>query len=267
MARSIYGYHIVIPTRKRVDEQWTLKTLPEWLHPIITIVCPADEVKAHTKNWPNVRVIGQPARIQKAAEKREWIARHAKGYVFMLDDDLSNISVFNHKTEKYVKVQDDPKLTRKVFTEVLPKLIKEYDGIGFGWRLFSNNFKGGLYKDKRMCIAYGMSQRLRDSISWTRVDDYCDTDYSLQAIRGGYPTAVTFAVICQQKKEGGPGGLSDERTRDRIVRSRKVLIKLHPNIVFAHAENAKNPVSGLRVSWRNALKEGLINRKKLEGKR
>lgn len=250
------NFHIYIPTRGRVSKQLTVESIPEKYHKYVTVVCPKDEVKELQSNYPTVTVIAQPKKIKSITKKREWICHNSPyDFTFMFDDDLDRIWSYNPDTKKYERWTENLKLCSRFFKRILPDLMKSYDGIGLGGRLFSHLFEGGVKENTRICIAYGLSKRAIQVLDFTRVEDYCDTDYSLQLIKNGASIAVTYGAICQQKGVGLAGGLAEERTMERMANSKKVLCELHPGIISDRKATDKNFVSNLTVSWRKARKE------------
>lgn len=252
---SKVNYHLFIPTRGRVSSQWTVESIPAKFHKYVTLVCPKDEVSTLRRNYPTVSVVGQPSKIKSITKKREWICKTFDyDYTFLFDDDLNRIWAYDPDTRKYLQWTERPDLCTNFFKKVLPNLMTSYDGLGLGGRLFSHTFEGGTKENTRICIAYGLSKRAITLLDFNRVADYCDTDYSLQLIKAGAKIAVTYASICQQKGEGLPGGLTDERTKERLAESKRVLVNLHPGIITERKTTDKHPVSDLRVSWSKAKK-------------
>jgi hypothetical protein len=228
--------------------------LPKYLHKHITLVCPAEEVKALKKNYPTVNVYPQPEFITSLYKKREWmmtVLGKLHKFTFMFDDDLY-FYVFNG--EKHTVASSEKEKTKEFWSKTLPALCKKYACVGLGTKAFAP--KGGVKENSHLGFAFGMSQKAVKKIVWGRLRYYEDIDYTLQLLKGGVRLALTYDMAVAQRKADAPGGLSNERTREAAQKSFRKLLKLHPDVVKEKPPSAAHPDSNTRVSWRGAAKIG-----------
>lgn len=250
-------YRIYIPTRGRVGNQLTLDRLPLWLHQYTTLVCPKDEVKAHTANHPGAMVLGQPKSIQTIAAKRAFIAEYAseqpERFWFQMDDDL-NFFVWNG--QKHTALHHDEKATDKFFLRTLKRLTESYDCVGFGTKGFA--LPGGVKNSYHLGFVFGFSKALAKDIIWDRVGLYEDVDYTLQVLKSGHENAITYDVVVEQRKAAAAGGLTGERTTELIEQECSKLIALHPGLISKKPPSGQHEMSNIRVSWAKAAAMGKV---------
>lgn len=250
-------YRIYIPTRGRVGNQLTLSRLPTWLHEFVVLVCPKDEVEAHTSLHPNVGVLGQPKRIDSIAAKRGWIAEiAAKGdeeFWFQMDDDL-NLFVWNG--EKHTALRHDEKATNHFFKKTLVSLTQSYPCVGFGTKGFA--LPGGVKNSYHLGFVFGFSKELAKDIVWDRVGLYEDVDYTLQVLKSGRENAITYDVVVEQRKAAAAGGLTGERTTELIEQACNKLMALHPGLISKKPPSGKHEMSNIKVSWAKAAALGKV---------
>lgn len=244
-----------IPTRGRVGRQLTLKSLPVGLHPLVTLVCPEDEVLAHRADWPDITVHGQPDSVQTIGAKREYIFKELAqdvSFAWQFDDDLSmKICVSNQfkDTKKY------PTATLDWFQEILPRYMLHYQVLGLGTSYFAP--KGGLRMNYHLGFAFGACWGARDSLKMNRMDVFEDIDFTLQFLVGGTSLAVCYDVTVDQKLPDAPGGVTGERTEDTIRRDLQRLVELYPGIVSEKPRRpGAHPAAVTKVLWAKAARQG-----------
>lgn len=251
---SKIDYHLYIPTRGRVDNQLTVERLPKGMHQHVTLVCPADEVKALRKNYPRVDVLAQPNNIKTLGAKREWIMLQSPHrFTFMMDDDLY-LYAFDPEQQKHVVASTARDATYRFWTKTLPKLCRDYRCVGFGTKAFAP--KGGIKENFHLGFVFGMDKKAVKTIKWNRIFPYEDVDYTLQLLKAGVRIAVTYDMAVGQRKADAAGGLQGERTREMAAKALQKLIKLHPDVVKEKPPSAQHPDSNTRISWRGAAKIG-----------
>jgi hypothetical protein len=244
-----------VPTRGRVGRQLTLRSLPEGLHPLVTLVCPEDEVLAHRADWPLVDIQAQPDHIKTIGAKREYIFRELSlltDFAWQLDDDLSMKICLSHQFKDTKKYSGE---TFDWFRSVLPMYQARYDVLGLGTSYFAQ--KGGLRTNYHLGFAFGMSFRARQQIEMNRMDVFEDIDYTLQVLRKGITNAVCYDVTVDQRQPDAPGGVTGERDDSTIRRDLARLIAYHPGIVSEKPlRPGAHPAAVTRVLWAKAAKEG-----------
>lgn len=262
-----------VPTRGRVDEQRTVSAFPASLRSSLTIVCPAEEVNQHERNWPEVRVVAQPSTVTTIGHKRAWIyeslaVQDDVDMAWQLDDDL----------KFKVCVETDSGSFNPLYTHTLrfkSSVGREYDLLhhlnGLHEYYINNDVevlglgtsymapKGGYRKDYHLGFAFGFSRVARSVLQMNRMDVFEDIDYTLQMLRQGIPIVVSYDVVVDQHKANAPGGVSDQRTLEVIERDFARLQALHPQYVTRKPlKEGAHPAAITRVSWAKAAKDGKI---------
>lgn len=253
-----------IPTRGRVGKQETVKNLPRGLHPLVTIVCPQEEVGEHRRDWPEVQVVAQPSTIQTIGTKREWILRDLADsveFAWMLDDDLKFKVCVDGRFLSSAKYPDE--FAQAMMTN-LPALWApdggDYGVVGIGTSYFAP--KGGIKENYHLGFAFGFCREVRNKLKLGRLDVFEDIDYTLQCLRAGYTIAVTYDVTVDQvsasvSDDPADGGVAGERTLQTIRENLDRLIGYHPGIVSEKPRRpGAHPAAITKVLWQRAAKEG-----------
>ena len=247
-----------IPTRGRVGKQLTLQNLPKSLHPLVTLVCPEEEVEAHRAEWPDVQVMCQPHGITTIGAKREWIYKYLAQdvwFAWQLDDDLI-FKVLDGTTKTFRKPQSES-LYANAFAYIHEQyFVREaYQVIGLGTSYFAP--KGGIKPNYHLGFAFGFSRLARRRLEMNRMDVFEDIDYTLQVLRKGIKNGVCYDVVVDQKQPDAPGGVTGERSEETIRRDLAKLIELHPGIVSEKPRRpGAHPAAITKVLWARAAKEG-----------
>jgi hypothetical protein len=293
MARSLEGFQILIPTRGRVEQQTTLRSLPPALRIITTLVAPKDEVWAlskHQEAYLNSRVVVQPSSITNIAEKRAWMMKWARDKwprVVMIDDDCYFFARCPVKQRQWneTKLYWEPlpgakllsvehatsKKLESTFME-LNELLAKYAHAGMSSRNGNHTEKREVMKVGRMmhCIGYDTETFAKKVKTKNRVLVREDFDYTLQLLRAGHENAIIFHTCVSPGGYGAKGGCSDERTRELSNREAQKLVDLHPGLVKLRNgvvryrpkdqefKNSNEESDRLEVTvyWRKALSKG-----------
>jgi TET-associated glycosyltransferase-like protein len=283
---------LYIPTRGRVNMQLTLQNMPEVWRKQTCIVCPADEVKQHVKNWPTSEVTQQPDPKMSIAQKRKWIfelaARRKQDKIMMLDDDLSfcprhkyvkQFAGFQKGTAKdwrayrekdpeasgLYKCSDpeDPKIDL-AFTRI-DKMLDTYRHGGFGPRLMNQEMWGEFMLNRRSMYANAYHvPTVMAHCKLGRIEHREDFDYTLQLMKKGFENAIyCWVVVEQYEGYNAEGGASLERSIKASNADALKLARLHPGLVKTKQKDYLISVPRVEVviRWQNAIqlgKTGLI---------
>jgi hypothetical protein len=240
-----------IPTRGRVDNQLTLRSLPKEWRERTTLVCPQSEVKAHTKNWPDLESIW--AFDDVLYKKRAFIFRTTQfNKIMMLDDDLT----FHLRIgKKLVTPPPDHRLYGQRFRRV-EKLLDKYRHGGISIR-FMNNAVPEEYKENSKALhtlGYDVGTVL-GYCELGRIKYAHDYDYTLQLLRAGFENFIYYDMATNEPRgQGAPGGLSYKKEKEGLACLHK-LAKLHPGIVDVKIKDDGR--AAMTVRWKKAIKEGL----------
>lgn len=246
------GVRYFVPTRGRVDRQITLRGVPESVHHLFTLVCPAEEVDRLRLLWPGVQVLAQPEEVTTIGRKRKWIFDEAAKDVEMawqFDDDL-RFRVFAEGAHR--SVEKYPAETEAAW-RLLPRLAYHVQGIGTSF--FAP--KGGVKENYHLGFAFGFSRHARSKLLMDRMNVFEDIDYTLQMLRAGVRIGVTYDLVVDQVQADAPGGVEGQRDRISILGALEQLMEHHPGLVAEKPlRPGAHPAAIVRVSWAKAAKEG-----------
>lgn len=256
---------IIIPTKGRVKSQTTFTNLPVSLQANTIVVCPKAEVSRLRQNYMYINVMEQPDPEMGIAEKRKWIVEMSQDEnIVMLDDDLRFC----------VRREDDPGLFRSAVPSDITKAFAELGGIlspdvphaGFaarGGSIGDSAKKGGWQiSGKRMMYVLGYHlPTVKEHVIFGRLGTHEDIDICLQLLTKGYPNAVNFSFLVDQKF-GNPGGCSDERTVEKNNADCLKLTEFFPEYVKAKQKDYAGSTPRIEVvcQWQKALDDGFLNR-------
>jgi hypothetical protein len=275
---------LYIPTYRRVDRQITLRCLSKNWRERTILVCPKDELKALTKQYPDVYRIQTPPveKVPNIAAKRAWILQTTPyEKILMFDDDLT-ITVRGRGLPQYAGYQNgDPKKwhwlakTQKALTNLsLPSsqqqddLFSKIEGMltlfahgGISAR-FMNQSRGhewiNNYKATH-ALAYNVPIVL-NNCKLGRVRMFEDLDYTLQLLRQGYENAIYCWAAVNAHGFNAPGGESENRKPHDISYGADLMAKLHPGIVRVVERQGpdaeKFGPKRIVVGWQKAIREG-----------
>jgi hypothetical protein len=254
---------IIIPTRGRTTQQFTLQSLPrEWLKRT-TFVCPKLEAVRLAHLYPDVEIVVEPRPGMKIAQVRQWMVQtwHQYGYdkILMLDDDLTFA----------IRVSAEGTSLRTIWGEELgaeirrleDKLGPEFPHVGFAPRLYNNHADAGWNapeRPQRMMYTLGYYLPVVKECRCDLVDlreDFCVT---LQLLLKGYPNAVWNTTVADNRETNGAGGCSTYRTDEMSEAEAWKLAALFPGYVSVRWHAYKTSASRLevRVDWKKALEDG-----------
>lgn len=268
------SFKIMIPTRGRVGEQQTLKSLSPSLRADTILVCPADErdmLFQHSvaaildHEGKPVTIVTQPEDITTISAKRAWMMNWAREHgidkVLMLDDDL--FFYYRYWKQEAKNGQGDWRLsdsddehTDQWINALMDKIGPDVPHGGFGPRQGNNNFPAGwLTGGARMmlALAYHVPTVLHN-VELNRIGTREDMDVALQLLRKGLPNVITHDFCVGQKSYAAPGGCDIERTTEKSDADAYKLAELHPGFVkVVQKEYLGHPRKEVVVQWKRAL--------------
>lgn len=264
---------IFIPTRDRVNAQFTWANLGPELQPHTTLVCPAEEVQSHLDAHRNA-VARPPVRL---AAVRQWIVEELARQdepVIMCDDDLA---FFVRKDPSAHNLRPAGADVFRIFDR-LRGLVA---GSNLGARFTPNHaglsprqgnnwaFPDTYLINERMnavhCIWPGVLKHY--GIRYDDVDMMEDYHVTLSLFEQGEKSvAIVDAAWDQCKGSGAPGGFSHYRTSDTQGAAAEKLASLHPLTVKVVEKEPKTGAGGfagkrkdVRVQWKQAYLRGTKN--------
>lgn len=291
MARETAKLTAFLPTKGRVDHQMTLAALPEFWQRRTIIVCPADEVKAHKKNWSGkgVMVIPQGKDVRGIADARAWVFRHAHAVglekIVMLDDDIrfaarkarlarylgigacsgaewETAKAKNPDLGRLVNIAEDDQEGRAHIGQMmqgLETMLTKYAHAGMHGRLMSNQhaFQWRANTRIQQIYAYHVPTVMKHCEVGRKImrDDF---DYELQLLEAGFECVVYCWLVGEQGRGfHGKGGQDSSRTLQINNRDAHRLAELHPGFVKVVERNYNRmPRLETIVYWQKAAKHG-----------
>ena len=255
---------IVIPTRGRLDNQLTIKSLTYCgLIKRTTMIVPPREYNHFRELRDDYDVVAQPNPDWTIAKKRAWIIGtwavlegHEK--IIMLDDDL-RFATRMSETDWHLREIAGEELEAE-FNRLEEKLGPEFPHVGFGPRQGNNTLEDvGWKTPAKMCYSLGYYIPIvAKECELGRIETREDMDITLQLLRKGYPNAVWQTTVNDQRKYDAPGGATRERTVESSNADAKRLADLHPGFVSTVEKKYKASLPRVEVivQWQKALQDG-----------
>jgi hypothetical protein len=258
MDRSL---QIIIPTRGRINQQLTLRSLPPELRKRITLVCPKREASGLEQLYKDVVILVQPDPNWTIARKREWIMRTwlEAGYdkIIMLDDDLNFATRIGENDTALRSIRGEELIPE--FERIEQMLSLDVPHVGFGPRHRNNTKEAGWQIDRmQYSLGYYLPVVVKEC-ELGRIETREDMDLTLQLLRKGYPNAVWHTTVADQRQYDAPGGATNERTIESSNADAYKLARLHPGYVSVVDKPYKASVPRKEVvcRWQKALQDGL----------
>ena len=265
---------IFIPTRDRVNAQYTWGNLGPELQPFTTLVCPAEEVEAHLEAGRNA-MARPPVHL---AAVRQWLVDEACSGpdagmkpIIMLDDDLAF----------FVRKKPDAHNLRPAGEDVNTILLRLYGHVNGDYADIKPVVHAGLSPRQGNNWAYPAKVQFNSRMNAVhcilpaalqhygiRYDDVTmmeDYHVTLSLFENGEGNAaITDAAWDQCKGSGAPGGFSHYRTNERQADAAHKLAQLHPQCVKVVTKTPKTGAGGfagertdVRVQWVQCAKKPL----------
>jgi hypothetical protein len=273
---------IYIPTRDRINAQFTWDNLTDELRKQTVLVAPAEEVEAHRERGRNV-IARPPVRL---AAVRQWLVDEAvagpdRGLepIIMLDDDLAffvrkSPDAHNLQPAKTNGEYPLDHLFWRLFCLVGggtpegmggPELAKPVVHAGLSPRQGNNwAFPATVEMNTRMNAVHCVlpAALAHYGIRYDNVDMMEDYHVTLSLFEKGEDNAaICDGAWDQCKGSGAPGGFSHYRTSDRQTEAAHKLASLHRESVKAVTKIPKTGAGGfagertdVRVQWKKARK-------------
>jgi hypothetical protein len=257
---------IFIPTRGRLDWQFTWKNLPPELQEVAVLVCPEEEVQDHELRGR--RAIARPP--VRLSAVRQWIVEKAARQdepVIMLDDDLSFFVRAN--PEAWNLAPANPDQTLALF-ERLNGYVDSgvYAHAGLSPRQMNNtHFPATEQHTMRMNAVHCVDPEIlaKEGIRYDTVELMEDYHVTLSLFKKGYDNIViTNGAWDQNRGSGADGGFALTRTKELQEAASNRLAELHPEcvkVVTKKPKTGQGDVWGgertdVKVGWQEALRRG-----------
>lgn len=241
---------IYIPTVGRVGKQPVADLLKAAGAPF-QLVTPRNEVRLHVHAGYAVL----PCSAKGIRATRQWILdRHAGGKVLILDDDLT-FWARNAGGDRFSRFEH-PDETRRLLKKISLYLDDHAHG-GIVEKFMSqsrprNVVHGGRYFQ---VLAYNLSL-FPNPMPKYRVEVGEDMDMNLQLLKAGKQSFI-LTEFTKTDREWAPGGcLLMGRNEKTLLQESQKLARLHPGIVTLKETLKEGSHNWLKISWRNAQKEG-----------
>jgi hypothetical protein len=258
---------IYIPTRDRVNAQFTWNNLGPLLQPFALLVCPPEEVQAHTE--AHRAAIGRPA--LPLAGVRQWIVDELSDKaqpVIMLDDDLAFFVRKDPSAHNLRPAGDDVVTIFNRLNELVAS--GKFNHAGLSPRQGNNwAFPDTVLQNERMNAVHCVwGDALRHyGIRYDDVDMMEDYHVTLSLLEQGEKSAaIVDAAWDQCKGSGAPGGFSHYRNADTQGAAAEKLAQLHPLTVKVVEKEPRTGSGGfagkrkdVRVQWKQAYLRGTKN--------
>ncbi len=240
---------IFIPSRDRLDAQYTWDNLTPELQAQAQIVCPAEEVTQHVDRGRNA--LARPA--VKLPSVRQWLVEEVAKQdqpVIMLDDDLGFFRRKDPAAYNLMPISNTPDLN-SLFQDLHDLVaVQGYAHAGLTPRQGNNRyFPADLLHAMRInAVHCVLPVKLAEhNARYDAVDMMEDYHVTLTLLEAGVDNAViAYGAWDQVKGSGAPGGFAHYRTKERQAAAAQLLHSLHPGYVRVVE---KEPKTGQGQSW------------------
>lgn len=220
---------IYIPTYKRVNNQTTIKNIPNELKELTYLVVRKEEYQ-ELKKYHN-RLIVLPDNVNNIGQTRQYIIEYeGNDKILFLDDDLQFF-----KREKITKKLK--KCTDKEFIQLyewfLKTINKGYPMVGLSSRQGNNHYQGNYEYLVRIMTVYALNIEMlkKLNIRFDEMELMEDFNVALNLIKNGFITVINTEFAFGQKSSNAKGGCSEYRTQERQSKNARLLVKKHKPFV------------------------------------
>lgn len=240
---------IYIPTRDRLEAQYTWENLTPALREQTLLVCPEEEVERHVA--AGRRAMARPP--VKLSHVRQWLVEAVADPdkpVIMLDDDLGFFRRKDPNAYNLEPISGTPHL-EELFLRLHDLVaLQGYAHAGLSPRQGNNRFFPQiLMHATRINAVHCVSPRKLAEFGarYDAVDMMEDYHVTLTLLRAGCDNAVIAdAAWDQVRGSGAPGGFAHFRTKERQAEAARKLAELHPDYVRVVL---KEPRTGQGEQW------------------
>lgn len=255
---------LYIPTLRRVERQYTWKSLPErWRQQTQLVAPPEVAPELERRGYP---VLACPA--VGIGATRQWIVdQHADGdHVLMLDDDLRFYRRRSDDRTKFTTLDD----AGPMLDEVLLMLDQVPMG-GLVQRQGANYVEPPVQMNSRICTSLFLDVAVarRHDIRFDEMQFMEDFDVALRFLVLGYPTALNSNYsVGQATGSNAPGGCALYRDPEGQAAAARKLHARYPAFVkvVQKQQNGRNgwgTRTDVKVAWKRAFQYGQEGRELL----
>ncbi len=263
--------YIFIPTRGRVDHQYTARAIPNRWRGVTFIVCPSEEVEAHKKLGLNIIPYDKVGLSPKRQFILEWA--HAKSKrdpmahkILQLDDDLKFFKrgpPRDPKSKTPFSLYDCTPGDMDTMLVRADALLTDHAHIGIDTREGCQNHTdgGGNIRITR-ALGYRVDVLMKHGVRFDAVGCMQDFHAGLALLQLGYASATVKRYVQNQARaSGADGGCSTYRTAAFKKECAEALVKLHdPFVQLVHKakgwKGMKDGMVDVKVAWKKAYEFG-----------
>ena len=221
---------IYIPTLGRVDNQITIKSIPDNLLDKTYLVCSEKEAPLLKKIHDNLIIC--PKEINGIGKVRQYIIdKSTEPYLLFLDDDL--VFLKRENNSKKLKPIDKTEFTA-LYNWFMQKLNEGYPMVGLSARQ-GNHLS---YPEKeiylsRIFTVYALNTEILKNfnVRFDEMDLMEDFNVALRLIRYGFKTISNTEYAHAQKSSNQKGGCSLYRNIETQSKAARLLVKKHKPFV------------------------------------
>lgn len=261
-------FFIYIPTRGRVEKQFTWDSLSPELKEITTLVCPEEEAEAHQRKGRKVFV--RP--INGLSAVRQWILENAKHrYIVMPDDDLK---FYNRISPDVWNLHASGDTEMNIlFDRIYYNLKESYVHGGVSPRQMNNqHFPATKIENSKNNAVLAIDRKilLQENIRYDYMPLMSDYSVTLQLFKLGYPNfIITDYAWNQGGATGAKGGCSNYRTPDLQGEVAEAMAARYPDVVRVEIKAPKGSWGtgkeqgdwkkrkDVRIQWKKAYEIGV----------
>jgi len=284
---------IIVNTRGRIENQFTLKYLTPKLRKQVNLVCFPGEAEGHQINWGDKvkTIIEHPVELTNIGQIRQWsIENFDTDYILFIDDNI----VFNKRIDHdpdFGNIRKNPlyeiwpacftdenieRYQLKMVQDIFDKLnTDEYGMVGMSARFGNNRTQEDFVENQRFYGCLGFNKLLYDEIPNRKFSDVGlkeDFYMMLHFLSNGYKTGCFYKYAMEKvQNANAPGGCSIYRTPEKSNKSAYDLYYMFPKFVKVREKSVKSwngdfgeKALDVTIYWKKAYQYGLKLREENE---
>ena len=253
---------IYIPTLGRVDNQITIKSIPDNLLDKTYLVCSEKEAPALKKIHDNLIICPSQSKKEGIGKVRQYIIdKSTEPNLLFLDDDL--IFLKRENNSKKLKTIENTEFI-KLYNWFLQKLNEGYPMVGLSARQ-GNHLS---YPEKeiylsRIFTVYALNAEILKNfnVRFDEMDLMEDFNVALRLIRYGFKTISNTEYAHAQKSSNQKGGCSLYRNIETQSKAARLLVKKHKPFVKlvkkkTESWESREEREDVMIYWKKAFEKG-----------
>lgn len=253
--------NLYIMTRGRVGAQHTYHSLPDSIKGRVYLVCPPEEVEAHSQLDNIQKIIPTPSHVKNYSDKFKWILedgmQDGNDKCVILDDDLKfSIPVIRQDGKRRLQTLQDGALPIKAGFEYMEYLLDDTALVSFHPRQMGHTKEPPYSENGKVVCIQGINRKLVGSIpDLNKFPILADVVLNATLLSRGQGNKIITTLFIDWYPCQAPGGCSLTRTPEIQAEACYWLEERFGPYIKAVEKEAKSGwLGGKRVDFRGQWK-------------